>query len=396
MDLYGINSAISEGNARTQSSDLYNENIRTARDTINNQIDGELIKARTAATSAAQTQAQDKLLYSVHDALGGANLYSSYKKFGETSKAFAAEAAKNPEQGFTKNFFKSQATLARKENPYTKVFLGAGTAPPTDKVASVVTDTAADTAARPPIPAGRIPTAPPPPPAPVAAPASAPRTATPAAGGPVQQRVAEIEERNRQAAAAPRTDTTPAASRANTPAARQDPPTTATIESTPTETPKTPEDSFDKTKAFVGETGEKIGRGLRFAGDAAGLVSTYNLIKNGPDKAGGAKEVSQYATAIGTGLDILGAFIPVLEPLGEAANAVAAIADTVDTYKTDNKATDAANNLVTDLPARGAAQVKALGPERGTGAAVNQMVSSGLVATQSQHLGNLTQGTGSF
>ncbi len=235
----------------------------------------------------------------------------------------------------------------------------------------------------------------------VATPAAAPRAA-PAATAPaqpqgaVQQRVAEIEERNRQASAAPRTDTTPAASRANTPVATQDPATTTTIESAPTEAPKAPEDSFDKTKALVGETGEKIGRGLRFAGDAAGLVSTYNLIKNGPDKAGGAKEVSQYATAIGTGLDILGAFIPVLEPFGEAANAVAAIADTVDTYKTDNSATNAANKLVTDLPTRAAAQVKALGPVKANTAPVNTMVSSGLVATQSQHLGNLTQGTGSF
>ena len=63
MDLYGINSAISEGNSRTQDNDLYNEQIKTARDTINNQIDSEIIKAKGAASAAQQTQSQDKLLY---------------------------------------------------------------------------------------------------------------------------------------------------------------------------------------------------------------------------------------------------------------------------------------------------------------------------------------------
>ena len=406
MDLYGINSAISEGNSRTQSNDLYNENLRTARDTINNQISGELVKAKTAATSAAQTQSQDKLLYGVHDAIDGMNLYSSFSKFGQSSKAFAAEAAKNPGQGFTKNFFKSQATIARKENPYTKVFLGAGSTPASDKVASVVTDTAADVAKRPPIASGRVPPMPasaaPPTSRVVAAPGPRPPEATPAVAGQpqtvVQQRVSELEERQRQASVAPRTDTTPAASRANTPAATKTPTTTATIESTPTGPKTPPEDSFDKTKAVVGDVGEKVGRGLRFAGDAAGVVSTYNLFKNWDDikKEGGAKEVSAVAGAVGTGLDIVGAFIPALEPLGELANAVSSIADTVDTYKTDKAATTAANNEVDDLPTRGAKQVAALGAPKGGSVPVNAMATSGLIASQSQHVQNATRGSGSF
>ena len=44
MDLYNINSAISQGNALTQSTDLYNETINKARDDVKNYYTDRLRK----------------------------------------------------------------------------------------------------------------------------------------------------------------------------------------------------------------------------------------------------------------------------------------------------------------------------------------------------------------
>ena len=387
MDLYGINSAISEGNSRTQDNDLYNEQIKTARDTINNQIDSEIIKAKGAASAAQQTQSQDKLLYAAHDALGTANLYSSFSKFGQSSKALTAEGLRNPKGTKIGNFFRSQAELARTDNPYTKAIYGAGPAPVGDKVASIVTDkvgvsdavtSAYGKQAKPVLAQGvEVKTLS------SSSPATAEETPT-----------APTDPAPETPTAPTSTTNTPAAAETNTPTRTSDPDSTETLEKTSTP------DSFDKTKAIVSETGEKIGRGLRVAGDIGGAVSTYELFKNGlakqaDGKADVVKDISQVAGAVGTGLDILGAFIPILEPFGELANAVGAVASTIDTVKTDSKATSSAQGLVTNLPKKAASQVAGLGPLR-SGVAVNSMVSSGLVATQAQHIQNHTQGTGSF
>ena len=70
-----------------------------------------------------------------------------------------------------------------------------------------------------------------------------------------------------------------------------------------------------------------------FAKNADGTVDRWN-------------EVSQIAGTVGTGLDILGAFIPALEPLGNLAQTVGAVADTIDSKDKDDSATTQAQNEV--------------------------------------------------
>ena len=101
MDLYGLMSARAEGNARTASNDLFNEQIMSARDRINNTLDQEKIVAMGNLRGQQGTDTEDKLIYDIHDAMSGLNLASSYNRFGESYDAYQkAKAAGGGVGGF--------------------------------------------------------------------------------------------------------------------------------------------------------------------------------------------------------------------------------------------------------------------------------------------------------
>ena len=148
-----------------------------------------------------------------------------------------------------------------------------------------------------------------------------------------------------------------------------------------------------------------MGTGLRVLGDVGGAVSTYELFKNGlaKNKDGSFdtwKDVSQISQSVGTGLDILGAFIPGVgagfEALGQVANAVGAVSDTIDTEEKDNKDTSDAQSQLDDVDTRRTQELSGLPQPKVGQAPVNTMASGGLVGTATQHVANVTQGSGAF
>jgi len=185
---------------------------------------------------------------------------------------------------------------------------------------------------------------------------------------------------------------------------------TSANENTP-EVSETKLSSTDELSEKILNTGEqakqavsKVGTGLRVAGDIGGLVSTYELFKGGlaKNKDGSydvAGDVSQIATSVGTGLDILGAIIPGagagFEALGAVAQGVGSIASTIDTHNKDEQATTEAQQEVDNVETQRKAQLDALPQMKSTGAPVDTMASSGLVGSMAQHL-NTASGGGTF
>jgi hypothetical protein len=156
-----------------------------------------------------------------------------------------------------------------------------------------------------------------------------------------------------------------------------------------------------KTGEEAKETISKAGSALRVAGDVGGLVSTYELFKGGLDKNKDgsydiAGDVSQIASSVGTGLDILGAIIPGagagIEALGAIAQGVGSIADTIDTHNKDEQATTDAQNEVDNIESQRKAQLNALPQMKVQSAPVSTMASSGLVGTVAQHTASVTGG----
>ena len=137
MDLYGLNSARAEGNARTTNNDLYNEQILSTRDRINNTLDAENITAQGNLRGQQSTDTQDKVIYDVHDAMSGLNLVSSYNRFGESYDAYQkAKAARGGVGGFG-TFMSSQQAVRRGD--VDKVF-GSATNKGTAASTEIVTD----------------------------------------------------------------------------------------------------------------------------------------------------------------------------------------------------------------------------------------------------------------
>ena len=195
----------------------------------------------------------------------------------------------------------------------------------------------------------------------------------------------------------------PVSANANTPDIPDKPPVSATDELSGKVLSATDELS-GKVLSTTQKIKEGVGvaqTGMRALGDIGGAVGTYEMFKNGfaKNKDGSVdkwNEVGQIAGAVGTGLDIIGAFIPALEPLGQLAQAVSAVASTVDTHNKDQQATTDAQNDITNTEKTRQAQLNALPQMKTPSAPVNTMVSGGLVGSQSQHINTATQGTGSF
>jgi len=385
MDLYGLNSARAEGNARTANNDLFNEQILSARDRINNTLDQEKIVAMGNLRGQQGTDTEDKLIYDIHDAMSGLNLASSYNRFGESYDAYQrAKAASGGVGGFG-TFISSQQAIRRGD--VDKVY-GAATSKGTDAVSSIVTDRVSDVRK-----------------------SAMPKSLGGGTGIQTAQPLTEAQQSSflDESAAAGGVDARPTPS--VTPEVNNRPKTNEPVSAnanTPEIPDKPPISATDQLSGKVLSTTQKIKEGvgvaqtgMRAVGDIGGAIGTYEMFKNGfaKNKDGSVdkwNEVGQIAGAVGTGLDIIGAFIPALEPLGQLAQAVSAVATTVDTHNKDQQATTDAQNDITNTDKTRQAQLNALPQMKTPSAPVNTMVSGGLVGSQSQHINTATQGTGSF
>ena len=395
MDLYGLSEARSQGHANTQDVDLYNEQIKVARDNINNAMDREKIQAQGNLRDQSGRDLQDKLIYDFHDAIAGGNVVSSLNKYYTQLKGAADTAADTYSK--VKQAYSSAAAVGDKvseattnevsrvrQSAFPKSLGGAvpETAPP---LSETYQSSFLDESAR----------------------------VMGADGRPAPT----LDERDRAETARVQSDP----NRPNAPISSE--PTTGEINNRPkTNEPtsaneNTPEvsetklSSTDELSEKILNTGEqakqavsKVGTGLRVAGDIGGLVSTYELFKGGlaKNKDGSydvAGDVSQIATSVGTGLDILGAIIPGagagFEALGAVAQGVGSIASTIDTHNKDEQATTEAQQEVDNVETQRKAQLDALPQMKSTGAPVDTMASSGLVGSMAQHL-NTASGGGTF
>ncbi len=393
MDLYGLQSARAEGNARTANNDLYNEQIKTARDRINNTLDSEKITAQGNLRGQQSTDTQDKVIYDIHDAMSGTGFARSLSRISESVDAYNKAKASLGEGGLG-TFLSSQTALSR--GKVDKVF---GSATNTgDKVAQVVTNKVPPTqdeldraeTARVQADPDRVG-------------ATSSDSVTTSTGAVFRRQ--DLTDENDPLGAPPLNNSTPSPSEVNNRPKTNEP--ASANENTP-DIPDKPPTTTDELSGKVLSTTEKVkegfskaGTGLRVLNDVGGAVGTYEMFKNGFTKnADGStdrwNEVSQIAGAVGTGLDIVGAFIPALEPLGNLAQVVGSVADTIDQHEKDDTATTQAQNEVDNVETQRKNQLASLPSEKISSAPVNTMVSGGLVGTQAQHINTTTQGTGTF
>ena len=375
MDLYGLNEARSQGNAQTQDVSLFNEQIRVARDNINNAMDREKIQAKGNLRGQEGQDLQDKLIYDFHDAISGGNVAGSLNKYYTQLKAsynIASDTANKVKQAYD-----SAAAV------------GDSVAQATTSEVSRVRQSAM------PLSLGR-PTAP-----------VAPGGDRNAAGGLSDEAQSSFLDESARAGGV---DARPTPSAPSAPQVNNRPKTNEPVsanENTPqiTDSKLSSSDELSQKILNTGEQAKqafsKVGAGLRVVGDIGGAVSTYELFKNGlaKNKDGSydvAGDVAQIATSVGTGLDILGAVIPGagagIEALAAVAQGVGSVASTIDSHKKDEQATTDANNDVNNIEAQRTSQLNALPQMKVLTAPVSTMASSGLVGTVANHIASVTSG----
>jgi hypothetical protein len=384
MDLYGLNEARSQGNSQTQDVSLFNEQIRQARDDINNTLDAEKITAQGNLRGQEGQDLQDKIIYDFHDAISGGNVAGSLNKYYQTLKGtadivsdtvnkvkgavdIASDTANKAKQAFGEARGLSDSVAQATTNQVNRIRgvaqIRSGGATGGVSVAQPLTEeqqsSFLDESAR----AGGVDARPTP-------------SVTPSATPEVNNR--------------PKTNE-PVSANENTPDIPK--PTSSATE----ELSESVLNRVSQAKTAV----SKVGAGLRVVGDVGGAISTYELFKNGlaKNKDGSydvAGDVGQIATSVGTGLDILGAIIPGagagLEALAAVAQGVGQVATTIDTHNKDEQATTQAQTETDDIEQKRTAQLSALPSMKTVSATVNTIASSGLVGTVSNHLSSVTGG----
>jgi uncharacterized phage infection (PIP) family protein YhgE len=384
MDLYGLNEARSQGNSHTQDVSLYNEQIRQARDDINNTLDAEKITAQGNLRGQEGQDLQDKIIYDFHDAISGGNVAGSLNKYYQTLKGTAdtisdtytkvkgavdtaSDTANKAKQAFGEARGLSDSVAQATYNQVNRIRglaqIRSGGATGGVSVAQPLTEeqqsSFLDESAR----AGGVDARPTP-------------SVTPSVTPEVNNR--------------PKTNE-PVSANENTPDIPK--PTSSATE----ELSESVLNRVSQAKTAV----SKVGAGLRVVGDVGGAISTYEMFKNGlaKNKDGSydvAGDVGQIATSLGTGLDILGAIIPGagagFEALAAVAQGVGQVATTIDTHNKDEQATTQAQTETDDIEQKRTAQLSGLQSIKPLSATVNTIASSGLVGTVSNHLSSVTGG----
>ena len=384
MDLYGLNEARSQGNSQTQDVSLYNEQIRQARDDINNTLDAEKITAQGNLRGQEGQDLQDKIIYDFHDAISGGNVAGSLNKYYQTLKATADTVSDT----YTK--VKGAADIAADTANKAKAAFGEARGL-SDSVAQATTNAVNRVRG-------------------VAQIRSGGATGGVSVAQPLteEQQSSFLDESARAGGvdARPTPSVTPSA----TPEVNNRPKTNEPVsanENTPEIPNPTSSATEELSESVLNRVSQaktavsKIGTGLRVVGDVGGAISTYELFKNGlaKNKDGSydvAGDVGQIATSVGTGLDILGAIIPGagagFEALAAVAQGIGQVATTIDTHNKDEQATQQAQTETDDIEQKRTAQLSALPSEKPLSVAVNTIASSGLVGTVSNHLSSVTGG----
>ena len=121
MDLYNLNSARSQGSSLTRDNTAYNENIRTARQGIDDFYKTRELNLKNQKTKDQGTQSQDKLIHEGLDTVASIGLAGKLPQITETAKAVndfkKSGQALGSDAYFagTRNFIKSQRNLARSQ-----------------------------------------------------------------------------------------------------------------------------------------------------------------------------------------------------------------------------------------------------------------------------------------
>jgi len=363
MDLYGLQEARSQGNSQTQDVSLYNEQIRQARDDINNTLDAEKITAQGNLRGQEGQDLQDKIIYDFHDAISGGNVAGSLNKYYQSLKGTASAVSDTVDK----------ATRAYGEARGLSDSVSQITA---NNVRSQVTQELSQR--------------------------------TPAQAPTALDRLNQLESRSRGGLSSISENDDGSIPQGAIFSNRNIQNETLSGNSNTPEIPKpSPSATEELSESVLTRVGQakqvvsKLGTGLRVVGDVGGAVSTYELFKNGlaKNKDGTydvAGDVGQIATSVGTGLDILGAIIPGagagLEALGAVAQGIGQVASTIDTHNKDEQATQQAQTETDDIEQKRQAQLSALPSEKPVSASVNTIASSGLVGTVSNHLSSVTGG----
>jgi hypothetical protein len=384
MDLYGLNEARSQGNSQTQDVSLYNEQIRQARDDINNTLDAEKITAQGNLRGQEGQDLQDKIIYDFHDAISGGNVAGSLNKYYQTLKATADTVSDT----YTK--VKGAADIAADTANKAKAAFGEARGL-SDSVAQATTNAVNRVRG-------------------VAQIRSGGATGGVSVAQPLteEQQSSFLDESARAGGVDARP--TPSVTPSVTPEVNNRPKTNEPVsanENTPEIPNPTSSATEELSESVLNRVSQaktavsKIGTGLRVVGDVGGAISTYELFKNGlaKNKDGSydvAGDVGQIATSVGTGLDILGAIIPGagagFEALAAVAQGIGQVATTIDTHNKDEQATQQAQTETDDIEQKRTAQLSALPSEKPLSVAVNTIASSGLVGTVSNHLSSVTGG----
>tara|TARA_Y100000592_G_scaffold3917_1_gene5691 strand:- start:762 stop:2066 length:1305 start_codon:yes stop_codon:yes gene_type:complete len=434
MDLYGIDEAISQGNAPTRGVEDYNQRVRQTRDIIMNNFD-----QKEALDKSQQTQ--DELTYGIHDIadLGGAGLsldkYSRIlsRAYADSGNVDADATGLNRLYQSLGSIYRGQRELSTEVNPLLGGAVNTlgqglgkfytGTANKLSEVRdnlpttlnnvyqglSDLTDPEAlanrGLAAEPNLPQV-TPTEPEATPTQNAdagtgtAPLTGDDRTTPAPATSTlreSQGTAGQVAQGRQnfgdtAPPPPAPDTTPPA------------PPSDTGRTGATTTPADAPTEEEGPKGFFEKYGEKIdtaGQFARVGQDIYGGIDAYETLKSGLDTKDKLDETSQIAGMIGTGLDVLGVAVPILEPLGEVANLVSLGAGEVDDLEKDFTKTATTKDPSKTNPApvgsdQAREQQQLSEQKLKVNPATTNLNQVGLIASRQQHLGANSGGVSTF
>ena len=120
MDLYGLQNS-GQGNALTSANELYNEQVRSTRDRINNTFDMEKISGQQQTDKDKSAKNTDSLIYEAHDAISGVGLGSAVGTLRSVQNEY------DKIKGTGGSYWDASRNIARSTNPNANLIFGSAT-----------------------------------------------------------------------------------------------------------------------------------------------------------------------------------------------------------------------------------------------------------------------------
>ncbi len=120
MDLYGLQNS-GQGNALTSANELYNEQVRSTRDRINNMFDMEKISGQQQTDKDKSAKNTDSLIYEAHDAISGVGLGSAVGTLRSVQNEY------DKIKGTGASYWDASRNIARSTNPNANLIFGSAT-----------------------------------------------------------------------------------------------------------------------------------------------------------------------------------------------------------------------------------------------------------------------------